>query len=140
VDDTHTIQFLYRTAQRKPGAPRRPIAVKHTNVFDENGKVITTNIPAQDVLAWIAQGPISDRTREHLATSDRGVVLYHKLLNEQMERVERGLEPMALIRDPAENEPMVDINRERRTVGDAFQSRYADYFKTAAEPAEVAGK
>ena len=90
VDDTHTIQFLYRTTKRKPGAAPRPVAVKHTNLFNEHGKIVADNIPAQDMLAWVGQGPISDRTREHLATSDRGVVIFHKLLFEQMERVERG--------------------------------------------------
>lgn len=127
VDDTHTMQLVYRTMQRKPGAPPRPIAVKHTNVFDAEGKVVMNTILAQDALAWVGQGAISDRTREHLATSDRGIVLYHKLLNEQMERVERGLEPMALVRDRAENEPMIDLARERRPL-DPFGSRYDNAF------------
>jgi 5,5'-dehydrodivanillate O-demethylase oxygenase subunit len=138
VDDTHTIQFLYRTNQRKPGAAPRPIAVKHTNVFDERGKVVTDTIPNQDVLAWIGQGPISDRTREHLATSDRGVVLYHKLLLEQIERIERGLDPMAIVRDRAENEPMIDLRRERRPL-DAFESRYDNSFERLQVLADVRG-
>jgi 5,5'-dehydrodivanillate O-demethylase len=48
------------------------------------------------MLAWVEQGPVSDRAAEHLATSDKGVILYHRLLNEQMDRVERGEEPMAV--------------------------------------------
>ena len=136
VDDTHTMQLVYRTMQRKPGAPPRPIAVKHTNVFDAEGKVVMNTILAQDALAWVGQGAISDRTREHLATSDRGIVLYHKLLNEQMERVERGLEPMALVRDRAENEPMIDLARERRPL-DPFGSRYDNAFDKTQELADI---
>ncbi|HEX8826600.1 MAG TPA: hypothetical protein VF778_00670, partial [Xanthobacteraceae bacterium] len=89
-------------------------------------------IPAQDALAWVGQGPISDRTREHLATSDRGVALYHKMLMDQMDRVEQGLEPMALIRDRAVNEPMITIKREGQTLR-AFESRYDNAFERLQE-------
>jgi 5,5'-dehydrodivanillate O-demethylase len=98
----------------------------------EPGKVIAVQIILHDMLAWVAQGPISDRTREHLATSDRGVVLYHKLLMEQMARVARGGEPMAIIRDRAENEPMIALQREHGTLG-AFDSRYRPHFDQISE-------
>jgi 5,5'-dehydrodivanillate O-demethylase len=127
VDDTHTIQFAYRTTVRKPDATPRPMAVKHTNLFNEDGKIVADNIPAQDMTGWVGQGPISDRTQEHLASSDKGVILYRKMLMEQMERVERGEEPMAVIRDRSENEPMINIRRERRA-WQAFQSQYKNIF------------
>ncbi|HVA12509.1 MAG TPA: Rieske 2Fe-2S domain-containing protein [Stellaceae bacterium] len=139
IDDTHTVQILYRTSPRKPGAPPLPITVKHVKLFDDQGKIALNTIPAQDALAWVGQGAISDRTREHLATSDRGVALYHKLLLEQVERVERGLEPMAVIRDPAENEPMIELSREARTL-DAFGSRYDKPFDRLQERANVPAK
>jgi hypothetical protein len=87
----------------------------------ENGKIIADNVPAQDMVGWVGQGPISDRTEEHLASSDKGVILCRKMLMQQMERVARGEEPMAVIRDRSENEPMVSIRRERRA-WQAFQS------------------
>jgi 5,5'-dehydrodivanillate O-demethylase len=127
VDDTHTIQFAYRTTLRKPGIAPRPTTVKHTNLFNEEGKIVADNIPAQDMTGWVGQGPISDRTQEHLASSDKGVVLYRKMLVEQMDRVERGEEPMAVIRDRKENEPMIDIRRERRA-WQGFQSQYVNIF------------
>jgi 5,5'-dehydrodivanillate O-demethylase oxygenase subunit len=65
-------------------------------------------------MAWIAQGPISDRTQEHLVTSDKGVILYHELLREQMAVVERGGDPLGVIRDPALNEPFIHIKHEER--------------------------
>ena len=79
--------------------------MKYSNLFEADGKLVADSIPKQDMIGWVAQGPISDRTREHLTASDKGVILYHKLLNENMERVERGEDPMGIIRDPAENEP-----------------------------------
>jgi 5,5'-dehydrodivanillate O-demethylase len=139
VDDTHTLHFLYRTSPRSAGAAApRPLVVKRSNIFMEPRKVVADQIILHDMLAWVAQGPISDRTREHLAKSDRGVVLYHKLLMEQMARVERGEEPMAVIRDRAENEPMIVIRRERGTLG-AFDSRYRSHFDQIRETARDDG-
>jgi 5,5'-dehydrodivanillate O-demethylase len=56
---------------------------------------------AQDHMAWETQGPIADRTVERLATSDQGIVLYRQLLMENIERVQQGLDPFAVVRDPA---------------------------------------
>jgi 5,5'-dehydrodivanillate O-demethylase len=133
VDDENTIQFAYRTSVRKPGAAPRPLTVKHTDLFNRDGRIIADNIPAQDMTGWVGQGPISDRTQEHLATSDKGIVLYRRMLVEQLERVERGEEPMAVIRDPKENEPMIDIRRERRNL-EGFQPKYQNIFQRLAEP------
>jgi hypothetical protein len=102
--------------------------VKHTNLFNDDGKIVPDNVPAQDMTGWVGQGPISDRTQEHLAGSDKGVVLYRRMLLEQMERVERGEEPMAVIRDPNENEPMIDIRRERQGL-QGFRSQYKTIFE-----------
>ena len=57
-------------------------------------------VPAQDAWAWETQGPIADREHERLATSDRGVVLLREVMKEQIERVQRGLDPLGVIRDP----------------------------------------
>jgi 5,5'-dehydrodivanillate O-demethylase oxygenase subunit len=114
--------------------------VTHSTLFTDDGRIVADTIPLQDMTGWVGQGPISDRTREHLATSDRGVVLYHRLLLEQLERVERGEDPMGTIRDPAENEPMIDIAREQRSVAKAFESRYGNYFATIEALAEVRGR
>jgi 5,5'-dehydrodivanillate O-demethylase len=138
VDDVSTIQFAYRTTKRAPGAEPRPIAVKYSNLFDGDGKLYADTVPKQDMIGWVAQGPISDRTREHLTASDKGVIMYHKLLAENMERVERGEEPMALIWDPADNEPMVDIRRESTGMR-AFQNKYGNYFEKIRELADISG-
>ena len=74
------------------------------------------------MMVWITQGPISDRTTERLGTTDKGVILYRSLLEEQMLKVERGEDPMAIVRDPARNTPMIDIRRESKP----FQVSAAD--------------
>jgi 5,5'-dehydrodivanillate O-demethylase len=128
IDDTHTIQFAYRTSVRKEGSAPRPLAVKHSNLFSEEGKIVGDSIQRQDMTGWVGQGPISDRTQEHLAASDKGVILYRRMLLEQIERVERGEEPMAVIRNRAENEPMIDIRRERRA-WQGFEVKYQNIFQ-----------
>ena len=51
-------------------------------------------------MAWETQGPLRDRSLEHLGASDKGVVMWRQLLKEQIERVRRGEDPMGVIRDP----------------------------------------
>jgi 5,5'-dehydrodivanillate O-demethylase len=79
--------------------------------YDAQGRIIGDTILPQDELAWVGQGAITDRTVEHLTTSDKGILLYRKLLLENIEKVERGEDPMAVIRDPEINEPMIPIRR-----------------------------
>jgi 5,5'-dehydrodivanillate O-demethylase len=71
------------------------------------------SVLAQDHMAWETQGPIADRTVEHLSYSDRGIHLFRKVTREQIERVQRGLDPMGVIRDP--NHPMLDTNIDEST-------------------------
>jgi 5,5'-dehydrodivanillate O-demethylase len=65
-------------------------------------------------MAWETQGPITDRRREHLGASDRGIVMFRKLLKEQIEIVRSGGDPMGVIRDPAKNKIIeIDVVNER---------------------------
>ena len=40
------------------------------------------------------------------------MILYHKLLLENAKKAEDGQDPMGVIRDPAENDPWIEIPRE----------------------------
>ncbi|HSR24515.1 MAG TPA: hypothetical protein VLW53_13250, partial [Candidatus Eisenbacteria bacterium] len=62
-----------------------------------------SHIMNQDFVAWVGQGRIADRTREHLGESDRGVLMMRKRMFEQMDVVAAGGDPMGTIRDPAAN-------------------------------------
>jgi 5,5'-dehydrodivanillate O-demethylase len=66
-------------------------------------------VQAQDHMAWETQGPICDRTRERLTSSDRGVVLLREVMMREMKKVQQGADPMGVIRDPARN-PMIDTH------------------------------
>jgi 5,5'-dehydrodivanillate O-demethylase oxygenase subunit len=110
IDDTHTwivyVHFVpdsaesrankddvpvsYRKPYKNPPGARHPFAKFRLNEVD-----------AQDFMAWETQGPILDRTRERLAGSDRGVVMYREMLRREIQKVERGLDPMNVFRDPS---------------------------------------
>jgi 5,5'-dehydrodivanillate O-demethylase len=136
VDDTRTFQIAYRTRKRAPDAAPLPITVRYGELFNLDGKLVADTIPKQDMIGWVGQGPISDRTREHLTASDKGIIVYHKLLFDNLEGVERGEDPMGIIRDPAENEPMLDIERERKNLT-PFQNKYGSYFEKIRDIADL---
>jgi 5,5'-dehydrodivanillate O-demethylase oxygenase subunit len=72
--------------------------------YDEAGNHGLNNFYSQDRMAWETQGPVLDRSKELLGSTDRGIVMFRKLLDEQIAIVEKGGDPMALVRDPKKNE------------------------------------
>lgn len=59
------------------------------------------DINVHDQWAVESQGPIQDRTREHLGQSDKGISLYRRLLLEAIDCVEKGGRPLMAL-TPAE--------------------------------------
>lgn len=103
IDDTHTWFLLHMASRVSQLAAQESIPFFDVPGVDETGKFITDTANGQDHMAVVSQGNLTRRDREHLGTSDRGIMLYRELLLEQMERVERGEEPMNVYRDPATN-------------------------------------
>ena len=64
---------------------------------------LVDNNSGQDNYAWTSQGAITPRWTEHLGESDKGIILYRRLLREQMKIVEDGGDPMNTFRDPTRN-------------------------------------
>jgi 5,5'-dehydrodivanillate O-demethylase oxygenase subunit len=113
-DDTHCVIYWYNGRLRTPGAPPRPDVPIWDNPWEtEDGRFIVDSLNGQDMLAMISQGPISPRETERLGSSDKGVILWRTLLNEQIERVQRGEDPLGVVRDPARNEPWIELPREQ---------------------------
>jgi 5,5'-dehydrodivanillate O-demethylase len=69
----------------------------------KDGEWIASHVMNQDFIAWTGQGRVSDRTREHLGPSDEGILMVRRRFFDDMERVARGEDPKAVIRDPATN-------------------------------------
>jgi 5,5'-dehydrodivanillate O-demethylase len=113
VDDVQTLDCIVDAVRPKEGEPlwKAPVVRSDPLVRDDSGRILATYINRQDEMAWVAQGPIADRTTEHLATSDKGILLYRRVLLENVERVRRGEDPLGIVRDPAKNFPMIQIRR-----------------------------
>jgi len=113
TDDTNTMHIVIMGVKPEAGQEIRKVVpvLRDPVIYDDLGRVFADNIVRQDEMAWIGQGPVTDRTVEHLATSDRGILLYRKLLLENIEKVERGEDPLGVVRDPAKNFPMISIAR-----------------------------
>ena len=60
-------------------------------------------IPDQDGMAWETQGLMADRTKEHLVSSDKGLVMFRQMLRLQIEAVKKGQDPMGVVRDTKKN-------------------------------------
>ncbi len=61
------------------------------------------NFQAHDAFATESQGPVQDRTAEHLVSSDKAIVAARKLLRAGIEDVRQGRAPRHRITDPAAN-------------------------------------
>ncbi|HVO95409.1 MAG TPA: Rieske 2Fe-2S domain-containing protein [Terriglobales bacterium] len=132
IDDTHTwivyVHFVPDSAEPRPANGEVPVNYRKPfkSPLGERHpftKFRLNEVDAQDFMAWETQGPILDRTRERLAGSDRGVVLYREILQREITKVEQGLEPMNVFRDP--DHPIIDTwMDESLEVGKAGSVRY----------------
>jgi len=132
IDDTHTwivyVHFVPDAAE--PRADKNEVPVNYRKPFKNPlgarhpfAKFRLDDVDAQDFMAWETQGPILDRTRERLAVSDHGVVLYREMLKREINKVKQGLEPMNVFRDP--DHPIIDTKMdESLIVGRAGSVRF----------------
>ena len=107
VDDTHTRHYSYQCYDPGPGVelPKQDV-IPYFDVplKDEEGNYIFDYILSLDMVAWWAQGLIVDRDHEKLGESDKGGILFRRMLKQQMDVVAQGGEPMNVFRDPAQND------------------------------------
>src|SRR5262245_21605007 len=123
IDDTNTIEFEVRF---QPGTQERKLDYK----FDSNPADFEVELErpfqqyrvpavprveypkffgAQDQLMQLSQGAIAKREREHLRTSDRGVVMVRKLLREGIAAVQAGKDPRGVIRSDKDEILTLDL-------------------------------
>ena len=132
IDDTHTyivyIHFVPDSVEPRPANGEVPIVYRRPfknplGARHPFAKFRLDDVDAQDFMAWETQGPILDRTRERLAGSDRGVVMYREMLAREIRKVEQGIDPMNIFRDP--NHPIIDTELAKSVeAGKAGSVRY----------------
>ena len=123
VDDTHTLFFEIYFHQSKDGKtvlqPDDPPVDYAPSAMTSEGDYKMERVWMQDYMAWETAGPIYERSHEHLATADRGILIFRKMLKAEIEKVKRGKEPLGVIRDPMRNR-MISFNTitdSKREVG-----------------------
>jgi 5,5'-dehydrodivanillate O-demethylase len=106
MDDTHTLHLDYEVHSLPSDVPSpspREITVYHPPLTDEQGRYVIDYVFGQDYMGWATQGPIAERHLEKLGEADKGIILYRRLLKQQLGIVEDGGVPMNVFRDPAQN-------------------------------------
>ncbi len=105
IDDEHTLSvgWFIDPLPGEADFEQARIPCWTAEVTDPIGRMIDSHIMNQDFVAWVGQGVIADRTREHLGESDRGVLMLRKKMFEQVEVVRAGGDPLGVIRDPVRN-------------------------------------
>ena len=106
VDDTHTqvfrVNFVPSDVERSPAEVQVPF--RYSQLKNGPREYNMRMVSAQDSMAWETQGAVTDRTQERLGVGDEGIILFRKMLKEQIENVQRGFEPIGMVRDPEKNQ------------------------------------
>ena len=118
IDDFHTrvfhVYFMPSTSTRV--SQDDEVIFEHCPLKDGQGNYNFRVVTAQDAMAWETQGALTNRARENLGYSDRGIVIFRRMLKEQIEIVKQGGDPLGLIRDPAKNAPDLCAHHETHGV------------------------
>jgi 5,5'-dehydrodivanillate O-demethylase len=127
MDDTHTLHLWYNAYVPLNGAhvPQHlldEVPVYDVPFTDAQGNYLIDLIDAQDIMAWVSQGPIADRTRETLGSTDRGVTLLRRMLRRELQNVEAGKDPIGVIRDPGRNHVDLHIEKAKAHYADGFEN------------------
>jgi 5,5'-dehydrodivanillate O-demethylase oxygenase subunit len=107
IDDQNTLSVVWhfsRVPKEREPYVQTSIPAWEGPIRDPlTGAWITSHVMNQDFVAWLGQGPIADRSKEHLGASDRGITLMRKRFFDDLEAIERGEDPKGLVRDPNVN-------------------------------------
>lgn len=117
IDDTSTMHYWYHAYIPPEGVVvpahlEGTAAVYEPPVRDKNGEYLTEYVHVQDIMMWATQGEITDRSRENLGASDLGIVTYRRMLRREIDKVQKGEDPIGVLRDPTRDE-IISLPRER---------------------------
>jgi 5,5'-dehydrodivanillate O-demethylase len=127
VDDTNTIYMRYTIYTAAPGrtAPKQEkVPYYYATIYDERGRLHMDTVNNQDASAWVAQGPLARRDLEKLGRSDEGIILFRRLLEQQIQTVNDGGDPIGVMRR-AEEATRIKLPLEEGGVGGIDPARLA---------------
>lgn len=107
ADDAHTLFFEVYFIESADGSvmdqPEDPPVEYASYHKSPDGVYRMDKVWMQDYMAWETAGPVYDRTREHLATGDKGILIFRKLLKSEIDKVKRGRDPLGVVRNVKTN-------------------------------------
>ena len=107
IDDDNTLSvgwFFNAVPKDRRSFAQNEVPCWRGRIRNDDGRWITSQVMNQDFVAWIGQGRLADRSKEHLGRSDRGVVMIRRRFLADLESIGRGEDPKAVVRDPAVND------------------------------------
>jgi 5,5'-dehydrodivanillate O-demethylase len=152
VDDENTLSICWhfsRVPREREPYVQNTIPTWQGPIADPaTGRWITSHVMNQDFVTWVGQGRIADRAREYLAPSDRGIVMIRRRFLDDIDAIEAGRDPKAVIRDPdvnraiplpvAEREPLIDGFARAEIMRDPLSRRgLQGYIFQAGQPQQV---
>ncbi len=97
--DDHSFRIYVVGRVREPGELRRMRTRMNGKLWEEMSEE-EHRLSPNDVEAMVGQGAIAKHSEEHLATSDKGIVLLRRLLQAQLQAVAAGGDPAGVQFDP----------------------------------------
>ena len=90
IDERTSLFVSVFTLNYAPNEPRQTSVPFYDMPYrHEDGRLIVETVIGQDIMASVTQGAVADRTTEHLATTDKGIILFRRMIDEQIEKVVR---------------------------------------------------
>ncbi|MPZ12864.1 MAG: Rieske 2Fe-2S domain-containing protein [Chloroflexi bacterium] len=121
IDDTHHWRYGIRFNRSTPVDPRRRLGADKTSDYwltrnnanrylqdrdemqTQSFSGLGRNFILHDTMATEGEGPVQDRTTEHLGYTDRGLFAARKVLLAAIRDVQAGREPPHVVRNPVDN-------------------------------------
>lgn len=99
--DNHTTRFMLYSVHAPVGIDypeQGSVPDYQIPLYDDAGRHRVDYVEGQDMMAWVTQGPVTDRTVEHLGRSDVGITMLRRMYKQEMAKVARGEDPLGVIR------------------------------------------
>jgi len=128
TDDEHTMHYWYTAFEPPPGVTVPEHLLDEVPFFEfplrgADGEYDLYTVDTQDAMVWEAPGPVLRRDLEHLGTTDSGVILFRNVLRRELAAIERGEDPLGVIRHPDENAHIeLGIERNKPFMLDGFEN------------------
>jgi hypothetical protein len=98
--DDHSFRIYTVGRVKNPGDLARVRSRLNGKLWEELSEAEHRDFPG-DYEAQVSQGAITAHSEEHLASSDRGIVMLRRLLQRQLDALREGRDPAGVSFDPA---------------------------------------